>query len=340
MLKLETIAEQGFTLEEEIGFEGRNSHVFKSYYPAFKTYLVTKRIRKVDFSNIDEYFQEASIVYSINHPNVVPIQYACQDNEFIYLAMPYLKNGSLSSLMGKRFLTVREIIKYLNQIISGLSQIHSKSLIHFDIKPDNILLSDKNMAMISDFGLSRYINQYGLGKQDLVYLKHMPPEATENIHFSNSFDVYQLGMTIYRMCIGNTKFNHQFTYQTRGELCEAIIKRKFPSPDAYPPHIPMRLKKVISNCLHISPDERYQSVNDIMKDLASVKECWFDWVYEENNVLKKWSKIRKGSTITLEVDNNNVANAKKITSKGSRKITKCCGIPLKNNEIREFLRKY
>lgn len=90
------------------------------------------------------------------HPNVVQIQYACKDDKNVYIAMPFYKNGSLKSLMTKRMLTAREIIRYAIQFISGVAHIHSKGLLHLDIKPDNILLSDNDEALLSDFGLADY----------------------------------------------------------------------------------------------------------------------------------------------------------------------------------------
>ncbi len=88
------------------------------------------------------------------HPNVVQIHYACYDADRIYLAMPYYRKGSVTSLITDKYMTVREIVTVGCQVLSGLHNIHSKGLIHFDVKPDNILLSDRGEALLSDFGLA------------------------------------------------------------------------------------------------------------------------------------------------------------------------------------------
>jgi serine/threonine protein kinase len=102
-----------------------------------------KQIAKADLDSPGNFFDEASALYASAHPNVVQIHYACEDTDSIYLAMPYYRRGSVSGLVTGRHMTVREIVTIGCQVISGLHNIHSKGLIHFDVKPDNILLSDR-----------------------------------------------------------------------------------------------------------------------------------------------------------------------------------------------------
>lgn len=139
MLKSPNIAELSFQLGDEIGSEGRNSQVFKARDLQLNADIVVKKVRKATFSNIDEYFVEASLLYLSAHPNVVPIHYACHDTDHVYLAMPLYGKGSLKSRMANRPLTVREMVVISTQVLSGIHNIHSKGLIHFDVKPDNIL---------------------------------------------------------------------------------------------------------------------------------------------------------------------------------------------------------
>jgi serine/threonine protein kinase len=161
MLKPYKRAEVTFEPILEIGQEGKNSTVHVVNDPNLNAQLVIKTIPKSSL-NVAEYFSESQILYLSSHPNVVPVHYACEDADSIYIAMPYFQKGSLNVLMSNKSLTVREIIKYACQFLSGLHNIHSKRLIHFDVKPDNILLSDSDEALISDFGLSRHTDYSGL----------------------------------------------------------------------------------------------------------------------------------------------------------------------------------
>jgi len=121
----DTISFIKFVKSRDIGnTEGKNSNVFLAIDEQLGEELVIKQMEKAKFEP-DKYFSESKMLYACKHPNVVEIQYASQDEENIYLAMPYYSNGSLNSLAEKRFLTVREIIKYSLDLLSAVSYIHS-----------------------------------------------------------------------------------------------------------------------------------------------------------------------------------------------------------------------
>ena len=186
MLKPYNKANLSFDLLSEIGHEGGNSEVYIAKDHQLDAELVIKKIPKSKLSNEDEYFAESSILYLSSHPNVVPIHYACEDADYIYLAMPHYSKGSLNSLINGRFLTVREIIRYSTQFLSGLHNIHSKRLIHFDIKPDNILFSDQGEALLSDFGLAKQLTITGVAGQDRIYGRMTPPDNKEIVFVIDS----------------------------------------------------------------------------------------------------------------------------------------------------------
>jgi serine/threonine protein kinase len=132
MFKPHNVADVAFDLQREIGAEGRNSQVYVAHDPQLDAKLVIKKIAKAQLDTAG-YFSESACIYASAHSNVVPIHYACQDSDFIYLAMPHYAKGSLKALMSQRFLTVREIVVLATQFLSGLHNIHSKRLVHFDI---------------------------------------------------------------------------------------------------------------------------------------------------------------------------------------------------------------
>ncbi|QLZ70558.1 Serine/threonine-protein kinase PknD [Legionella sp. PC1000] len=343
MLKIETKTVLAFTIECEIGQEGRNSRVYKCYDSALDATLVVKKIKKSSFIDQERFFQESQILYNVEHPNIVSVQYASQDEDYIYIAMQYYPQGSLSCLMQTRFLTVKEIIKYARQITKGISHIHSKGFIHFDIKPDNILLSN-DIAMLSDFGLAHYTNEFGLSEPSRLYLKQIPPEAIniEQTQYTYAYDVYQFGLTLYRMCVGNKEFNIQFDqFNNREQLDNAILKGQFPNRNKYPLHIPPKIKKIINKCLNISPDDRYQSVNDICNQLSNIDKNWLEWQYFENRSIKKWTKINEGHIISLEINHKGDSIARKLFNNNKeRKISKYRIKKIKNRDILSFLRSY
>lgn len=268
--------------------EGQNSAVFKAYDPQLNAELVIKKIPKQlifeDYECIDEsnFYNESRILYETRHPNVMEIRYASEDEEYIYYSMPFCKNGSLNATLNERFLTVKEIIKYSLEFLSGIHYIHTKRLIHFDIKPTNIMIDNNNKAIVTDFGLAKYTDSYGLATPNKLYSSHRPPEALQYLDFTNRADIYQAGVTLYRMCNGNELFCNQYDdWLSRGEINTAINSGNFPKRDLYLPHIPLKLKRIVNRAMNIDVDERYESILDMINDISSIEEN-LNWVYNEN----------------------------------------------------------
>src|SRR6266481_6240831 len=148
MFKPYNKAEITFDLIKEIGLTGRNSRMFVAKDHQLDAEIVIKQIAKARVASPANFFDESKSLYTSAHPNVVQIHYACYDADSIYLAMPYYRKGSVTSLITDKYMTVREIVTVGCQVLSGLHNIHSKGLIHFDVKPDNILLSDRGEALL------------------------------------------------------------------------------------------------------------------------------------------------------------------------------------------------
>ena len=210
MFSPHSLAQIKFEIRDEIGRTGQNSNSYRSYDPQLNAEIVIKKVRKADLESPDNFFDESRALYASAHPNVVQIYHACQDDDHIFLAMPFYRRGSVGDLLQRQFPTVREIVAAGCQILSGLHNIHSKGLIHFDIKPDNVLLSDRGEALVADFGLSKQMNYLGIAAQERNYNKMIPPEGTRGNQFDRTFDIYQLGLTLYRMCNRNENYYQQY----------------------------------------------------------------------------------------------------------------------------------
>ncbi len=280
-------------IEDIGGEEGKNSTVWKGYDEQLNAYFAVKEIKKdklqKQLENGDRvsFFDEARKLYNSAHPNVVSVQHStdCKDN--VYISMPYYKNGSLNSLMNQRFLTVREIIKYSLDFLGGVHFIHTNNLTHFDIKPTNILFNDNMKAMIADFGLSKYTDKFGLAKYTVFYRSHFPPECYEVDVASKAVDIYQAGLTLYRMCNGNNNYKTQFSkLKDENKVKEAILKGQFPNK-TFLPHIPKKLRRIINKALKTDPDDRYATILDMMNDISKVEEN-LDILFRVTGKTFKW----------------------------------------------------
>ncbi|WP_129640710.1 serine/threonine-protein kinase [Peristeroidobacter agariperforans] len=345
MLKPYKRAEVSFELRKNIGHEGKNSEVHLAYDPNLDAEIVIKRVLKSEL-DVPAYFSESQLLYKSGHPNVVPILYASEDADCIYLAMPYFRRGSLNAALSKRFLTVREVIRYATHFLAGLHNVHSKGLVHFDVKPDNILLTDRDEAVLSDFGLAKQLNLNGVAEQDRSYFKMQPPEFFNDQEFDARFDIYQVGVTLYRLINGNSMFYDQFgTYGDQAnfdfqQFRFDVINERFPDRAHHLEHVPARLRNVIKKCLKSDRSERYKSSTDVVSDLASIGGADLDWRYEPGmDGCRQWTKVQADREIRLRVDGTMQSHAEKRCGDGPfRRIKAFCMDSISDQEIRQFLR--
>ncbi|GMN14860.1 serine/threonine-protein kinase [Altererythrobacter sp. MTPC7] len=328
----------------EIGSDGKNSKTWIVNDVQLGGEIVMKKIAKVDLPDADEFFDEAKALYATAHQNVVQIHYCCEDDDTIFIAMPFYERGSVKGLMGEKRLTVREIVRLGCQTLTGLHNIHVKGLIHFDIKPDNILLTKRGEAMLADFGLAGRM-ELGEATPNGLYLRMAPPEATAGPPFNLSFDIYQIGLTLYRMAVGSKAFDKQFarfvpqpgTIDT-GKLGNELLAGTFPDRKAFDEHIPARLRKVIVKCLEPNAADRYQSALAVTNGLASVAEC-LDWRLEDDGVDKVWIKNETGTQSRFVVHGNGstIFTVQKDNKQARRK-TALCKPSMTQTQIRKVLK--
>lgn len=340
-----------FKLENEIGAEGKNSKVYIAHDYQLNAHIIVKQISKTTFKDASKFFNEAKLLYTSTHPNVAPIQYATQDSDFVYISMPFFSKGSLNKLIDSRPLKISEIIKYSIDFLSGLHFIHTKKLVHCDIKPTNILLSDSNDAILTDFGLANNLNDDGLTTFEKFYNFHTSPEAFKSNMISHHNDIYQAGLTIYRMCNGNIYFKNQlnkYVDKTTGSFIpdkyvQAVLDGKFPDRTQYLLHIPQKLRNYIRKALAVNVTDRYNSVLEFLNDLSSI-EIDYDWEFSPQPDKEQWfcSKEEKEYIITLSpIDDKSccVKTTKKTQNNPSdRQITDYCNKNLKFDEAYKLIK--
>lgn len=329
-----------FTLGAKIG-KGGEGDVYEALDHQLNAKLAIKQTPRAKFKTEKLFFEESKKLYLTRHRNVVPVNYATKNNDFIYLAMPLFEKGSLKSICDNRFLTAREIIRYSLQFLSGLHHIHSKRLIHFDVKLENILISDSNQALISDFGLAQHTGNFGFAQQFGTTRVLAPPEYFQQQKHNYKFDIYQAGMTLLRMCIGDKALEEQVNIALlkRGvknydNLIEKISLGKFPNRSNYPPHIPIQLRKVIKKSLSPDPNIRYDSILEMLNELAKITPN-YDWQFISNFAgNEEWTFQNKEVTANLNGENWSIS-----CLKNGRRVTRYCVNSLNHSEKNKLLQK-
>ncbi len=329
-----------FNLEiiKKINSEGVNSALYLVKDTQLGSNLILKQIDKNNFNEVSRYFEESKKIYNLKHPNIININTASYDDEYIYITMPYYRKGSLYNLIKNENLSMRKIIKYSLDFLSAVEYIHNKEIVHCDIKPNNILISDKDRAVITDFGSALYLDRLGNARLKNVYYKHIAPEQCTNSCINKKLDIYQIGTTLYRMCNGNDEYNNQLKrYKDLNSIKIACANGRFPVRKKYLPHIPKSMIDIIEKCIRVNPNERYENVVDIMNDLAQIHEN-LDWNYnklDNNNFI--WILERENKMIEIQLYKiNNIWNIFENEILNAQVDSKAKGYRL----VRSIIKKY
>ena len=310
-------AKVSFRKLKKIGSHGVNSEVFRAIDSQLNTEIAAKQVPNQYFINEESYFEEARIFYEAAHPNVVELMYACKDEKNVYIAMPYFKRGNLSKVLSESTHTLREILSYAFDFLTGLHFMHSHGILHLDVKPGNILITDSNRAVISDFGLSRHVSKVVVKAEHGFYFVHMPPESlSQKSKLEFTTDIYQAGVTLYRMVNGDHMVKQQFLDSTKnsdGKYSQEVYENavqlgKYPDRRAYLPHVPRKLKRIINKAMNVRPQDRYTSVLDLLNDLARVTEqlnIKYSYIQEEEQPQQVWSIATPKYTDIITLSHHN-----------------------------------
>lgn len=274
---MEILAEIRYERGDQIGIgQGMNSAVFLATDPQLQGPIAVKEIPKSRLGNsVKRYFEEARVMFASAHPNVVPIQYACQTPIVVCLAMPYYPAGSLASRICSGPLPLRAIIRVGDGVLSGLAQVHLKGFLHLDVKPTNVLFNTNGSPMLADFGQAREVLNNGTVQVPEMYIHAWPPEvATKGVATVES-DLFQVGLLLYRAANGDPWYQRQIPLKE--DLEKKIVRGKFPDRSLFMPHVPSRLRRVIRKALRIDPAERFRSATDMAQALGRV-QLTLNWI--------------------------------------------------------------
>lgn len=283
--------------------EGMNSTVFRAFDPYLQREIAVKEISKSRLGNdFDSYCSEARMMFESTDPNIVGIEYVCETPDYVALALPYFEKGSLKARIKDNPLELRELMKTAQGILAGVGRIHSKGLLHLDLKPANILFDNASTPLIGDFGQSRRLSKSGTVIFPATYKWAMPPEVWQTGVATVYSDIYQLGCLLYRCANGDLVFQSQKSaISTNAVLQQQILKGRFPDTRFFLPHVPKRIRTIIRKALKVNPADRYRSASELGAVLGRVP-LPLNWV---TNALGagaySWRAVRPGGP-DLEVE--------------------------------------
>ncbi len=213
------------------------------------------------------FIREAQSAGILSHPNIVTIHDVVEESEegATFIAMEYVRGTDLKEILyAEKRPGLEEVVNVVGQVAEGLDYAHSKGVVHRDVKPANILITQDRQVKLTDFGIARLdTSNLTLDGQLLGTPNYMAPEQIQGEETDHRADIFSLGVVLYEMLTGEKPF--------RGEnvtvVTHRIVYDSYTPPEEHVGHLPERIQEVLARALAKDPDDRYARVRDLADEL-------------------------------------------------------------------------
>lgn len=219
----------------------------------------------------ERFLREARAAAQLSHTNITTIHSIEQVDNTYFIDMEYVDGETLGKLIKTRKLSLEETLNFAIQLADGLEKAHKQHVIHRDIKPDNIMISSSGVLKIMDFGLAKIKGQDRLTKEGVSMgtIDYMSPEQiSHEYEIDHRSDIFSFGTLLYELLTGELPF--------RGDHDWAVLFSILNNPPIpmteIDPEVPPELNKLVFKCLEKQPDQRYQSITEILSELKTIRE--------------------------------------------------------------------
>ncbi|MGJ3240633.1 MAG: serine/threonine protein kinase [Anaerolineae bacterium] len=265
----------GYDLHERIGAGGHGT-VYKAQDSQSGQWVAIKVMLEEhhdDDALIQRLRQEASILQDLRHPHIARLLAWWQDDNGVYLVMPWLEGGDLRGLLNRRGkLSPSELSAVLNQICSALDAAHAAQVIHRDLKPENILLDRDGNAYLTDFGFAKRRDQAtNITTQGVIIgsPNYLSPEQISGETISTRADIYVLGVIIHEALTGTHPYDH---LQTQMQVVMQVLRYEVAPVESLdiPPEQLRAINALINRCTAKKPAERYATASSVAYHFAEI----------------------------------------------------------------------
>ncbi len=266
MIKMGMVIGERYEVLEKIGTGGM-SDVYKAKDHKLNRFVAVKVLKQEFAENanfVSKFRVEAQAAAGLMHPNIVNVYDVGQENGIHYIVMELVEGITLKKYIEKKArLSIKEALSIAIQVAMGIEAAHNNHIIHRDIKPQNVIISKEGKVKVTDFGIAKAATSNTITSNVMGSVHYTSPEQARGGYSDEKSDIYSLGVTLFEMLTGRVPFN--------GETTVAIaikhIQEKMPSPRDFVSEIPVSVEQIVFKCCQKSPDRRYQTMGDLIKDL-------------------------------------------------------------------------
>ena len=293
-----------YELLEKIG-DGGMAVVYKGKDKLLNRYIAVKILRPEftkDATFVENFKRESQAAAGLSHPNIVGVYDVGREGNINYIVMELIEGDTLNKIIEREApMDYRKVIDISKQVASALRVAHKNKIIHRDVKPHNIMITNDGVVKLADFGIARAVNDATLstGSKIVGSVHYFSPEQARGNYVDERSDIYSLGIVMYEMLTGKVPFDGD------NPVTVALkhINEEIVPPIELVPSIPPALNRCVMKATSKYQTNRYANADELIEDLdniAFVTTVAGPGLFESTDIQEKRDKRQK--ELAAEID--------------------------------------
>jgi serine/threonine protein kinase len=230
-----------------------------------------------DPTALQRFMQEAQVMARTSHPNLVQVHDLEQIGDANYIVLEFVRGKSLRDVINQGTLPMPQTFAVMHGVLQALDYAHKRAIVHRDMKPENVLLSEEGDVKVADFGIARLTDDSGAGSTatktgtTVGTPQYMSPEQVASSKVDGRSDLYSAGIMFYELVVGHAPFTASDADGPFTLMAKHVQAPPKP-PSVYRPGLDMALEEVILKSLSKRPEDRYQTGQEFDDAMARVAD--------------------------------------------------------------------
>src|SRR5207253_1731574 len=238
---------------------------------------IKELIQSADPVSLRRFLQEAQVMARTSHPNLVQVHDMELMGDINYLVLEFVRGRSLRDWMNQTPLPPPQVFAVMHGVLQALDYAHRHAIVHRDMKPENVLISDEGIVKVTDFGIARLLDDTGVGGTatktgtTVGTPQYMSPEQVASSKVDGRSDLYSAGIMFYELVVGQPPFTASDADGPFTLMAKHVQAPPKP-PSVSKPGLDMRLEEVILKSLSKRPEDRYQNGQEFDEAMARIAD--------------------------------------------------------------------
>ena len=308
-----------YELLEKIG-DGGMAVVYKGKDKLLNRFIAVKILRPEftkDATFVENFKRESQAAAGLSHPNIVGVYDVGREGNINYIVMELIEGDTLNKIIEREApMDYRKVIDISKQVASALRIAHKNKIIHRDVKPHNIMITNDGVVKLADFGIARAVNDATLstGSKIVGSVHYFSPEQARGNYVDERSDIYSLGIVMYEMLTGKVPFDGD------NPVTVALkhINEEIVPPIELEPGIPPALNRCVMKATNKFQTNRYANADELIEDLDNISfvtNVAGPGLFENTDIEEKRKKRKQ----EIEKDIEEVVQARELEKKRKKR---------------------